>query len=254
MDRIIEKLQEIQGPTHELQTLDMTEKKFSGRARLYVGNLTPDVTEETLTELMSQFGETGEIFFNKEKHFAFLRMSTRAEAERAKRELDGQVRNGRLLKVRFAPHQGALKVSNLGPWVSNELLHRGFSIFGDIERAVVLVDDRGRSKGEGIVEFERKNSALEASKRCQEGCFFLTASLRPVIAEVMDNTEDDDGLQEKMLPKRNQDFHREREVCRIWSGRLWSTVGKSCCHFFLSVFTVQNPRKSPLRSDRGCST
>ncbi len=211
-DRVADKLMQIQGPTHELDTLDMTEKKFSGRARLYIGNLTPDTTEEQLKELMSQYGEAGEMFFNGEKHFAFLRMGTRAEAEKAKRELDGQTRNGRALKVRFAPHQGAVKVSNLGPWVSNELLHRAFSVFGDIERCMVLVDDRGRSKGEGLVEFERKNYAQEAVKRCTEGCFFLTSSLRPVVAAMIENAEDDDGLQEKMLPKKNQDFQMEREV------------------------------------------
>ena len=212
-DRTLDRLQAIQGQsTVDLPPLDTTEKKFNGRSRLYVGNMTNDMTEEQLKEIMAQFGQVGEIFFNKEKNFAFLRMGSRLEAERAKRELDGQMRNGRPLKVRFAPHQGAVKVTNLGPWVSNELLFKAFSIFGDIERCVVFVDDRGRSKGEGIVEFERKPSAMEAVKRCGEGCFFLTASLRPVITELIDENEDDDGMQEKMLPKRNAEYHVEREV------------------------------------------
>merc|ERR1719471_2139111 len=116
------------------------------------------------------------------------------------------------MKVRFAPHQGALKVKNLGPWVSNELLHRAFSVFGDLERAFVMVDDRGRSKGEGIIEYERKPSAMDALRRCTESVFFLTASLRPVIAELIEETDDEDGLVEKGLPKRNQEFGMEREV------------------------------------------
>ena len=58
------------------------------------------------------------------KHFAFMRMETRADAERAKRELDGREQSGRPMRVRFAPHQGAVKVTNLGPWVSNELVSR----------------------------------------------------------------------------------------------------------------------------------
>ena len=139
-------------------------------------------------------------------------MATRPEAEKAKRELDGKMRNGRPMKVRFAPHQGAIKVSNLGPWVSNELLHRAFSIYGDIERCLVYVDDRGRSKGEGMVEYERKNAAAEAIKRCQEGCFFITSSLRPVIVEALDENDDEDGLMDKMLPKRSPEFFHEREV------------------------------------------
>ena len=180
------------------------------------------MTEETLKELVSSHGEVGEMFFNREKNFAFARMGSRFEAEKVKRELDGQMNHGRALKVRFSPHQGAVKVSNLGPWVSNELLHKSFSIFGEIERCIVAVDERGRSKGEGVVEFEKKPCALECVKRCSEGCFFLTSSQRPVIAEILDETEDDDGMQEKMMPKRNQEYYKEREVCILLDyGRGW---------------------------------
>ena len=59
---------------------------------------------------------------------------------------------------------GALH-TNLGPWVSNGLLHYVFSIFGDIERCVIMVDDRDKPKSEGLVEFERKNVALKAVRR-----------------------------------------------------------------------------------------
>jgi len=208
----LQEIQEIQGPTHELPPIDTSERRFSGRSRLYIGNIPNGMTEEKLKELVGKFGEVGEMFFNEEKHFAFLRMDFRENAEKAKRELDGQMFDGRNLKMRFAPHQGALKIKNLGPWVTNELLHRAFSVFGDIERAVVLVDDRGRSKGEGIVEYERKPSAMDAFRRCSEGCFFLTASLRPVIVEQIDECEDEDGLQEKMIPKRSQEFGMEREI------------------------------------------
>merc|ERR1719481_909562 len=212
VDHTARRLQEIQGPTHELPPVDASEKQFSGRSRLYIGNLPPNTTEEQVKELLAKFGQLSETFLNSEKHFAFLRMDYRENAEKAKRELDGKMHNGRNLRVRFAPHQGALKVKNLGPWVSNELLHRAFGVFGELERAIVYVDDRGRSKGEGIVEYEKKPSAMDAFKRCTEGAFFLTNSLRPVIVEMFDDTEDDDGLQEKMLPKRSGDFMKEREV------------------------------------------
>ena len=214
-DRIIDRLSQIQGPTHDLAPLDTAEKKFSGRARIYIGNFSNELSEESLKEKVSANGEVGEMFFNREKNFAFVRMSTRFEAEKVKRDLDGKMVNGRALKVRFSPHQGAVKVSNLGPWVSNELLHRSFSIFGEIERCCVAIDERGRSKGEAIVEFEKKPCALECVKRCSDGCFFLTASLRPVIAEIQDEAEDDDGCQEKMLPKRNHEYQSEREVCSV---------------------------------------
>ena len=211
-DRVMDRLSQIQGPTHDMPALDMSEKKFSGRARIYIGNFANEMSEESLKEKVSIHGEVGEMFFNREKNFAFVRMGSRFEAEKVKRELDGHVFQGRALKVRFSPHQGAVKVKNLGPWVSNELLHKSFSIFGEIERCIVSVDERGRSKGEAIVEFEKKPCALECVKRCSEGCFFLTASLRPVIAEIQDEAEDDDGFMEKMIPKRNADYQKEREV------------------------------------------
>ena len=240
-DRVLERLQTVQGPTTELPSLDTQGIKFSGRSRLYIGNLSNDITEENLKEMLSPYGEVGEVFYNRDKKFAFLRMATKYEAEKAKRELDGQVKNGQSIKVRFAPHQAAIKVQNLGPWVSNELLHRAFSIYGDIERALVFVDDRGRTKGEGIVEFVRKPSALEAIKRCTEGCYFLTASIRPVIAELDETTEDDDGLQDKMLMKRNQEYQFEREVC-FYSifDLLFSIQTLYLSSFLLFFYTIQN--------------
>ena len=213
------KLAEIQGPTHELPPVDTSERKFSGRSRLYIGNINPGTTEETLKEDISKFGEFSDIFFNPEKHFAFVKMDYRENAEKAKKELDGKMIGSRALKVKFAPHQAALRVKNLGPFVSNELLHRAFSVFGELERAIVLVDDRGRSKGEGIVEFERKPSAMDALKRCSDGVFFLTSSLRPCIVELIEESEDDDGLQEKNLFKRTAEFGMEREVGLGWNIR-----------------------------------
>lgn len=104
-----------------------------------------------------------------------LSQDFRANAEKAKHELDGSMRKGRALKVRFAPHSSTIKVKNLTTWVSNELLEKSFSVFGEIERAIVIVDDRGRSTGEGIIEYARKPSALMALRKCTEGCYFLTA-------------------------------------------------------------------------------
>lgn len=70
----MERIMAISGPTHELPSQETTEKKFSGRNRLYIGNLTNDVTEEEIQQMFQQYGEISELFVNKEKNFAFLRM------------------------------------------------------------------------------------------------------------------------------------------------------------------------------------
>jgi proline- and glutamine-rich splicing factor len=55
-DKLYEKLSQIAGPAVDLPPLDTVEKKFSGRNRLYIGNLSPDVTENDLNELLGKCG------------------------------------------------------------------------------------------------------------------------------------------------------------------------------------------------------
>ena len=50
------------------------EKIHSGRSRLFIANLAKEVTERDLKELFSKFGETNEIYVNKEKLFGFVRL------------------------------------------------------------------------------------------------------------------------------------------------------------------------------------
>lgn len=82
---------------------------------------------------------------------------------------------GRSVRVRFASVQKALKVKHLSPYVSNEILYEAFSQFGKVDRAVVIVDDKGKPIGEGIVEFNRKNAAQKALQAVNSRVFFLTS-------------------------------------------------------------------------------
>jgi proline- and glutamine-rich splicing factor len=202
----------IPGPTTNLPNKETDPKKTSGRCRLFIGNLTPDVTEEQFKNMFNQYGELSEVFLNAQKGFGFVKMDKRENAEAARAALDGIHRNGRTIRVRFATHCASLRVRNLSPWVSNELLEKAFSIFGEVERAVVIVDERGKPIGEGIVEFARKPGAQQALKRCIEGCFLLTSSPRPVVVEPLDHKDEEDGHPEKVLPKTNQQYIKEREI------------------------------------------
>ncbi|KAL3265983.1 hypothetical protein HHI36_010172 [Cryptolaemus montrouzieri] len=211
---IREKLFEMSGPTLELPPLDMKEMKFNGRNRLYVGNIPQALSEEDIQKMFSEYGEINDIFINHDKHFAFVIYDYHSNAERAKHELDGKVinNNDRQLKIRYSPKATTVKVTNLPPTVSNELLYHAFSVFGDIERAIVLIDERGRSTGTGEIDFVRKKSATQAVKECTEGCFFLTNSLRPCIAEFYEPILDTDGYSEKRIQWRNNEFLKDREV------------------------------------------
>lgn len=105
----------------------------------------------------------------------FIWQDTRAHAESAKEAIDGTMVKNRQVRVRFAVHGAALRVKELSPTVSNEMLYHAFSHFGDVERAVHIVDEKGRPTGEGIVEFERKPSANEALAQVKDKVFLLTA-------------------------------------------------------------------------------
>ncbi|XP_072276428.1 splicing factor, proline- and glutamine-rich isoform X2 [Pyxicephalus adspersus] len=187
------------------------EKTYTQRCRLFVGNLPTDITDDEFKKLFSKYGEPGEVFINKTKGFGFIKLETRALAEIAKAELDDFPMRGRQLRVRFATHSAALSVRNLSPFVSNELLEEAFSQFGQVERAVVIVDDRGRSTGKGIVEFAAKPAARKAFERCNEGVFLLTTTPMPVIVEPLEQYDDEDGLPEK-LAQKNHLYQKEREV------------------------------------------
>ncbi|XP_040011343.1 non-POU domain-containing octamer-binding protein [Xiphias gladius] len=186
------------------------EKTFTQRSRLFVGNLPTGVTEEDIEKLFAKYGKANEIFVNKERGFGFIRLETRIIAEIARAELDDTLFRGRPIRVRFATHGAALSVKNLPEFVSNELLEEAFAVFGQIERAVVIVDDRGRPTGKGIVEYTSKPAARKALDKCSDGAYLLTAFPRPVTVEPMEQFDEEEGLSEKLINK-NQQYHKERE-------------------------------------------
>ncbi|XP_074639998.1 protein no-on-transient A-like isoform X2 [Tubulanus polymorphus] len=186
------------------------EKKFTGRCRLFVGNLTPELEEEDFKKMFLEFGDVSEVYLNKQKGFGFIRLDTRHNAEKAKMQLDGTIRKSRILRVRFATHGAALKVRHISPFVSNELLEEAFSKFGQVERAIVIVDDRGRPSGEGIVEFARKPGAQKAMTSINDGVFLLGTSPKPIIVEPLEQKDEEDGLPEKYIQK-NSGYSKERE-------------------------------------------
>ncbi|XP_062563280.1 hrp65 protein-like isoform X2 [Armigeres subalbatus] len=206
---INKKLRMLQGPLTDISPIETEENKFFGRNRLFIGNLTNDATEDELIELFRPFGDISEIFMNKDKNYAFVRVDYFSNAVKAKRELEGTLHKNRMLRLRFAPSATIIRVRNLTPWVSDELLFKSFEVFGSVERAFVHVDERGKSTGKGIVEFKNKPAALVALRYCTDKCYFLTASLRPVIVEPY--TYKDDSVPEKSMNKKHPDFYKARQ-------------------------------------------
>ncbi len=77
-------------------------------AKLYVGNLSYDTTEDELRNLFAQVGTVNEVALIKDrdtgssKGFAFVTMSTQEEANKAIQQLNGQTLGNRELKINAA--------------------------------------------------------------------------------------------------------------------------------------------------------
>lgn len=199
----------------DIPPIKVVVSKFSANNQLYIGNLAEDVVGEELAEMFSPYGEVGEVVVNKDNPkniYALLRMDYFSNAVHAKRVMQGLLLRYRPMCVRFAPYASTIRVYNLTQWVSNELLHKAFEVFGPVERALVYVDERGKPTNEGMVEFKNETGAKVALRYCTKKCFFLSASLRPVIVELHTQQHDPEGLPEKTINKDAPEFQKERQV------------------------------------------
>jgi len=68
-------------------------------SKLYVGNLSYSVTSQQLEEMFANYGKVKEVKIIEGKGFAFVEMSTSAEAEAAKDGLNNKDFSGRTLRV-----------------------------------------------------------------------------------------------------------------------------------------------------------
>ena len=73
--------------------------------KLYVGNMDYSVTSQELEELFTKHGKVESIKLIEGKGFGFVEMSSQAEAEEAKQNLDNFEFKGRNLKVNEAKPQ-----------------------------------------------------------------------------------------------------------------------------------------------------
>ena len=86
----------------------LTERTSSMSAKLFVGNLSPETTTEDLRALFGQVGgvDTCQLIMGpdtgRSKGFGFIEMNSVESADAAKEKLNGQVLNGRTLKVDHA--------------------------------------------------------------------------------------------------------------------------------------------------------
>ncbi len=75
-------------------------------SKLFVGNLSHSVSRDRLQELFAGYGTVVEAKIISDKGFGFVEMSSQAEAEEAKKSLNGYNLEGRNLRVDEARPKG----------------------------------------------------------------------------------------------------------------------------------------------------
>ncbi|TIC25805.1 hypothetical protein E3Q11_03292 [Wallemia mellicola] len=150
------------------------------RAHLYVGNLSPRVTEYMLTEIFAVAGHVQSVKIIPDRNFShgglnygFVEYTDMRAAETALQTLNGRKIFDTEIRVNWA-YQGNNKqedttnhfhvfVGDLSPEVNDEILSKAFSGFKSISDARVMWDmNTGKSRGYGFLSFREKTDAEQA--------------------------------------------------------------------------------------------
>lgn len=67
-----------------------------------------------------------------------------------------------------------LLIENLSPLITNERLSSAFTSFGSVKYGYIIVNENHDSTGYGLISFNSKETAIIATKRCEDMKFVIT--------------------------------------------------------------------------------
>ncbi|RAL48303.1 hypothetical protein DM860_005727 [Cuscuta australis] len=129
---------------------------------LWVGNLTPDVTEAELASLFGRFGQVDCITSYPARSYAFVHFNALQGALAAKEALQGTFLRGSPLRIDFAKPAKpckSLRVAGIGQSVSKEELEDHFKKFGNVLELKFV-----RDRNTAYIDYARLEDATEALK------------------------------------------------------------------------------------------
>lgn len=135
---------------------------------VHVTSIGGQVTKEELTSLFGASGQISSISYENERQdVAIVRYVYSADdpetvVAKVRENLNNTKLGDRTLIVEPFRLDSLLFIGNLTPDIDDNLLQKMFEPHGTIERAFVLHNAEGKSKGYGFVEFSLKSQALSA--------------------------------------------------------------------------------------------
>jgi RNA recognition motif-containing protein len=162
---------------------------------LYVGNLSPSISEEILMQMFSKFGSLSNVrimkdsFTKKSREFGFVTFFNKEEAMEAQKEMNNTQHFGRELRVyvkknvKNLPKDANVVIRNLNKNITSRALTEHCSEFGEIVSCYVktqMVNNVSESCGYGYVQYNNS----EAAKKCIAAMNGSEISGQEVVAEV----------------------------------------------------------------------
>ncbi|CDP03488.1 unnamed protein product [Coffea canephora] len=129
---------------------------------LWIGNLSPEVTDSELTALFEKHGPVDSITNYASRSYGFVYYKKIEDAKSAKEKLQGTILHGNPIKIEFAKPAKPCKslwVAGISQSVSKEELEEEFTRFGKIQEFKFL-----RDRNTAYVDFSRLEDASQALK------------------------------------------------------------------------------------------